>query len=138
MNGHKRKRQSNTKLLLPFYRSHEPFKTLLLLYSHDWDKLGLSMVFYVIKHSPEWIRPVVIANIIDIISRPQEHSLTQLWINGGILGIAIAQNIPTHYLHIMTLSAATRQMETNVRDLLTRQLQQLSILQATQHRSPTS
>ncbi|BAY48963.1 ABC transporter-related protein [Scytonema sp. HK-05] len=127
MNGPNHKRQSNTKLLLPFYRSHAPFKTLLLLYSHDWDKLALSMVFYVIKHSPEWIRPVVIANIIDIISRPQEHSLTQLWLNGAILAVSIVQNIPTHYLHIMSLSAATRQMETNVRDLLTRQLQQLSI-----------
>ena len=127
MKGPNHKRQSNTKLLLPFYRSHAPFKTLLLLYSHDWDKLALSMVFYVIKHSPEWIRPVVIANIIDIISRPQEHSLTQLWLNGAILAVSIIQNIPTHYLHIMSLSAATRQMETNVRDLLTRQLQQLSI-----------
>ncbi|MEI2583516.1 ABC transporter ATP-binding protein [Scytonema sp. PRP1] len=127
MKGPNHKRQSNTKLLLPFYRSHAPFKTLLLLYSHDWDKLALSMVFYVIKHSPEWIRPVVIANIIDIISRPQEHSLTQLWLNGAILAVSIVQNIPTHYLHIMSLSAATRQMETNVRDLLTRQLQQLSI-----------
>lgn len=127
MKGHNPKRQSNTKLLLPFYRSHAPFKTLLLLYSHDWDKLALSMVFYVIKHSPEWIRPVVIANIIDIISRPQEHSLTQLWLNGAVLAISIVQNIPTHYLHIMSLSAATRQMETNVRDLLTRQLQQLSM-----------
>ncbi|ARV61098.1 ABC transporter [Nostocales cyanobacterium HT-58-2] len=127
MNGLNQKQQSNTTRRLPFYRSHAPLRTLLLLYSHDWDKLALSMVFYVIKHSPEWIRPVVIANIIDIISRPQEHSLTQLWLNGAILGISIVQNIPTHYLHIMTLSAATRQMETNLRNSITQQLQELSI-----------
>jgi ATP-binding cassette, subfamily B, bacterial len=127
MNGHNHKRQQSNTTLLPFYRSHAPLRTLLLLYSHDWDKLALSMIFYVIKHSPEWIRPIVIANIIDIVSRPQEHSLKQLWLNGAVLAISIVQNIPTHYLHIMTMSAATRQMEANLRNLLTRQLQQLSI-----------
>ncbi|GAB1541353.1 ABC transporter ATP-binding protein [Scytonema sp. NUACC21] len=85
------------------------------------------MVYYVIKYSPDWIRPVVIANIIDIISRPQQHSLGQLWINGAILAISLVQNIPMQYLYIMTLSAVTRQMETRLRDALTRQLQQLSI-----------
>jgi ATP-binding cassette, subfamily B, bacterial len=55
-----------------FYRSNAAFKTLLLLYHHDWDKLALLMLFYVVKHSPEWIDPVV-ASIIDIISRPGQH-----------------------------------------------------------------
>jgi ATP-binding cassette subfamily B protein len=110
-----------------FYRSNAPFKTLLLLYRHDWDKLALSMVFYVIKHSPEWIRPVVVANIIDIISRPGQHKLTDLWLNGIVLAVAIVQNIPTHYWHIMAMSAATRQMEANLRLKLTYTLQQLSI-----------
>ncbi|MUG99033.1 ATP-binding cassette domain-containing protein [Scytonema sp. UIC 10036] len=115
------------RLPLSFYRSDAPFKTLLLLYRHDWRKLVLAMVYYIIKYSPEWIRPVVIANIIDIISRPQEHTLGQLWLNGAILAISLVQNIPMQYLYIMTLSAVTRNMETRLRDALTRQLQQLSI-----------
>jgi ATP-binding cassette subfamily B protein len=127
MNSVKHNQQSNPALPLPFYRSNAPLKTLLLLYSRDWHKIALSMLFYVIKHSPEWIQPIIVANIIDIISSPQEHSLTQLWLNGGILAIAIVQNIPTHYLHIITLSAATRQMETNLRYCLTQQLQMLTI-----------
>jgi ATP-binding cassette, subfamily B, bacterial len=110
-----------------FYRSNAPFKTLLLLYRHDWHKLALSMLFYVIKHSPEWIRPVIVANIIDIISRPKQHQLTDLWLNGIVLAVAIVQNIPTHYWHIMAMSAATRQMEANLRLELTSKLQQLSI-----------
>ncbi len=110
-----------------FYRSNAPFKTLLLLYRHDWHKLALSMLLYVIKHSPEWIRPVVVANIIDIISRPGQHKLTDLWLNGIVLVVAIVQNIPTHYWHTMTMSSATRQMEVNLRLGLTHMLQQLSI-----------
>lgn len=127
MNGLKSAQQSDETLLLSSYRSDAPFKTLLLLYRHDWHKLVLAMVYYVIKYSPEWIRPVVIANIIDIISRPQEHTLGQLWVNGAILALSLVQNIPMQYLYIMTLSAVTRQMETRLRDSLTRQLQQLSI-----------
>ncbi len=121
-------RKNNGKTLtLDFYRSQAPFKTLLLLYRHDWHKLLLSLLFYVIKHSPEWIRPVVFANIVDIISRPQQHELTELWLNGAVLAVSIVQNIPTHYWHIMAMSAATRQMEVNLRYSLTQQLQQLSI-----------
>ncbi|MBW4601622.1 MAG: ABC transporter ATP-binding protein/permease [Calothrix sp. FI2-JRJ7] len=116
-----------TRLNLNFYRSNAPFKTLLLLYRHDWHKLLLSLLFYVIKHSPEWIRPVVFANIVDIISRPQQHELTELWLNGAVLAVSIVQNIPTHYWHIMAMSAATRQMEVNLRYSLTQHLQQLSI-----------
>jgi ATP-binding cassette subfamily B protein len=100
---------------------------LLLLYRHDWGKLALSMVFYVIKNSPEWIRPVVIANIIDIISNPSQHSVSALWLNAGILAVSIVQNIPTHYWHIKAMSAATRQMEANLRLALAQRLQQLSI-----------
>jgi ATP-binding cassette, subfamily B, bacterial len=118
---------SSSGSLIHHYRSDSPFRTLLFLYRQDLDKLGLSLFWYVIKHSPEWIKPVVIANIIDIISKPDTKSLSQLWLNGAILAISIAQNIPTHYLHIWYMSVATRKMEANLRSLLTRHLQQLSI-----------
>lgn len=118
---------SSSGSLIHHYRSDSPLRTLLFLYRQDLDKLGLSLFWYVIKHSPEWIKPVVIANIIDIISKPGTKSLSELWLNGAILAISIAQNIPTHYLHIWYMSVATRKMEANLRSLLTRHLQQLSI-----------
>ena len=97
------------------------------LYRDDWPKLALSFGFYVIKHSPEWIRPLVIANVIDIVSRPGQHDLQEIWINGLILVGMIVQNLPTHYLHIRAMSAATRQMESNLRSAMTHRLQQLSM-----------
>lgn len=109
------------------YRSDRPFKTLLYLYQNDLRYIGLSMLFYLIKHSPEWIRPLIIANIIDIISSPSTHSLSQLWFNGAFLAFSILQNTPTHYLHIRFLSIATHSMEYNLRSAITRQLQYLSI-----------
>jgi ATP-binding cassette subfamily B protein len=114
-------------LLAGHYRSDAPFLTLLRLYRYDWPKLLVSFGFYVIKHSPEWVRPIIIANVIDIVSRPEQHNIQELWVNGGILVVMILQNLPTHYLHIRAISAATRQMEANLRLAMTQRFQQLSI-----------
>ena len=109
------------------YRSDAPIYTLFMLYRQDWQKLALSFVIFVIKHSPEWIRPLIIANIIDILTQSEQHNLSALWINGAILVVSIVQNLPGHYLHIWAMSAAIRQMELNLRSAITLRLQQLSI-----------
>lgn len=109
------------------YRSDRPFRTLLYLYRKDLSNIGLSMLFYVIKHSPEWIKPIVTANIIDIISHPSTRSLSELWLNGAIFVVSVLQNIPTHYWHIWYMSTANHNMECNLRLAITWQLQHLSI-----------
>ena len=108
-------------------RTERPLKTLLALYRRDWGKLGLSLLLYAIKHSPEWLRPILAANIIDIIAAPQSHALGELWWNGAVLAIATLQNIPTHYWHVRLLSDATHEMERQLRAQLAQKLQTLSI-----------
>jgi ATP-binding cassette subfamily B protein len=109
------------------YKGDRPFQTLLFLYRHEWGNIGLSFLFYLIKHSPEWIRPIVIAHVIDVISNPEAHSLSDLWIDAAILAFTVVQNLPTNYLHVRFMSAATRQMEYNLRSTIAQQLQQLSV-----------
>lgn len=109
------------------YRADRPFQTLLYLYRQDLGNIGLSMLFYVIKHSPEWIRPIVAANVINIISHPDKHSLSDLWLNAAVLAVSVLQNIPTQCLHIWFMSTATHNMECNLRLGITWQLQHLSI-----------
>ncbi|MEM9165296.1 MAG: ABC transporter ATP-binding protein, partial [Cyanobacteria bacterium P01_F01_bin.4] len=65
--------------------------------------------------------------MINIIAAPDQMSLRALWINGGVLAIAIAQNIPNQYLHIRFLSTASRNLEMNLRGAVVQRLQQLSI-----------
>ena len=112
---------------LRYYQSKHPLKTLFYLYKQDWRNLGLSLLLYLVKHSPEWLRPLVIANVIDIISSPSTRSIEELWINGGLLSLTIVQNIPTHYWHIRLMSVATRKMEWTLRNALAQRLQELSI-----------
>ncbi|MEO1005292.1 MAG: ABC transporter ATP-binding protein [Cyanobacteria bacterium J06638_38] len=118
---------NSSSLLFADYQSDRPFKTLIYLYRQDLSYIWRSMLVYVIKHSPEWLRPLIIANVIDIISQPAGHTLGELWLNGLLLAVSIVQNIPTHYLHIRYMSLATRKMEANLRLAIAQRLQELSI-----------
>lgn len=118
---------SSSQFLQSKYQSNRPFKTLINLYRHDFGHIGRSLFFYLLKNSPEWLRPLIIANIIDIISQPEQHSLREIWFNGAILAASIVQNIPTHYLHRKYMSFATRSMESQLRIAIAQQLQQLSL-----------
>lgn len=118
---------SSSQFLRAKYQSNRPFRTLIVLYSQDWGNIGRGMGFYFIKHSPEWLRPLIVANIIDIISQPEGHTLRELWLNGAVLAASILQNIPTHYLHRRYMSRATRSMESQLRMALSSTLQQLSL-----------
>lgn len=109
------------------YQSDRPFRTLINLYRQDRGNIGRSMFFFLIKNSPEWLRPLIVANIIDIISQPQRHSLNELWLNGAVLAVSIVQNVPTHYLHRRYMSSATRSMESRLRIAIAQKLQQLSL-----------
>lgn len=103
------------------------FKTLYILYKGQFHNIALSFFFFLIKHSPVWIIPIITANMIDIASNPERHSLQELWINLAVVAFVIIQNIPSQLLHISFLSKASRHVEAGLRSTLVRKLQHLSI-----------
>lgn len=104
-----------------------PFLFLASVYKGQRINLFISFFFFLIKHSPVWIIPIITANMINIASNPTESELSGLWINLLIISIIIAQNIPAQYMHIRFLSKASRQVEAGLRSTLMRKLQHLSI-----------
>jgi ATP-binding cassette subfamily B protein len=104
-----------------------PLRTLRLLYRGHYSKLLLSVLFFIIKHSPIWVIPIVLANMINIASDPSSHSLKEMWINLIVLFVFVIQNIPNQVLHINFTSRATRQVEASLRSTLVRKLQHLSV-----------
>lgn len=104
-----------------------PFLFLATVYKGQRLHLFISFFFFLIKHSPVWIIPIITANMINIASDPSENSLSGIWINLFIISVIIAQNIPAQYLHISFLSKASRQVEAGLRSTLMRKLQHLSI-----------
>ena len=109
------------------FRHTNPLRTLFHLYKGNKHKLLLATIFFVIKHSPVWVLPIVTANIINIVSRPDRYNIHEAWVNIFVMLVMIIQNIPTHTLYTRFLSQAVRNVESMLRSALIRRLQQLSI-----------
>ncbi|MFC5531235.1 ABC transporter transmembrane domain-containing protein [Cohnella yongneupensis] len=104
-----------------------PSRLLFQLYRQHWNKLLLSIFFFLFKHSPVYVLPIVTANLINLASKPDQYSTRSLWINIIVLIVVIAQNIPTQVLHISYMSKAIRFVEAGLRSTLVRKLQRLSM-----------
>lgn len=105
----------------------KPFKLLTRLYRDHVGKVAMSALYYTIKASPIWVLSIVTANIINIVSYPERHSMREFWINLAVIVVVIIQNIPTHTLHISYISKAVRHVEAGLRSTLVRKMQQLSL-----------
>ncbi|MEE1332911.1 MAG: hypothetical protein UIG41_09655, partial [Gemmiger formicilis] len=66
---------------------------LLELYRGHWGQLFWAAFWFTVKHSPAWVTPIVIANIINIVTDPEHHNLTQFWLNLIVGSVFIAQNV---------------------------------------------
>lgn len=108
------------------FHTSDPLKTLYHLYKGNYHRLVLSTIFYIIKHSPAWILPIVSANIINIVSNPAKHNLHEIWVNIAIILIMVIQNIYTNSLFVRYHSEAIRSVESRLRGSLIRKIQQLS------------
>ncbi|MBN1516798.1 ABC transporter ATP-binding protein [Candidatus Sumerlaeota bacterium] len=109
-----------------FLRQH-PIKTLWILFAEDRRGIFWAAVFFLIKHSPVWILPVISRNIVNFAAYPSERTISYLWINMALVVFLVLQNIPFHNVHIHFGMRAVRNMEARLRSALIRQMQQLSI-----------
>jgi len=105
----------------------KPLRLLFLLYRNHWSKLALSVLFFLVKHSPVYVLPIVTANLINMAANPSKYAMATLWWNIGVLAVVIAQNIPMQVLHISYMSKAVRFVEAGLRSTLVRKLQRLSM-----------
>ncbi|WP_195572526.1 ABC transporter ATP-binding protein [Paenibacillus sp. 1001270B_150601_E10] len=105
----------------------KPLRLLSRLYREHMKEIGLSAFFYAIKASPVWILPLVTANIINIVTYPDQYGMRDFWINLVVILLVIMQNILTHTLHVSYISKAVRHVEAGLRSTLVRKLQKLSL-----------
>lgn len=116
------------KLLETFKRNqNNSLKTLIGIYKGHYMELFLSIVFFVIKHSPVWFLPIVTSNIINIATNPDANAGRKIFLNVTFMVIMIAQNILTNYFHTLFYARSIRNVERDLRSALVRKLQQLSI-----------
>ncbi|MFF2483226.1 ABC transporter ATP-binding protein [Paenibacillus sp. NPDC058071] len=108
-------------------KPEKPLRLLMGLYRDHWGKVLMSAIYYMLKAAPVFVLPIVTANIINIISYPDKHSMSEFWINLVVVVAVIAQNILTHTLHVSYISKAVRHVEAGLRSTLVRKLQKLSL-----------
>ena len=82
---------------------------------------------FFIKHSPVWMSPIILANIINLATEGGENVTGKIAVNTAVLIFLILLNFPLNYFYTKLRSVATRQVEAGLRGALVRKLQLLSI-----------
>lgn len=111
------------------YRKHKGnnIRILSAMYKKNYYKFGLSGFFYLIKHSPAWLMPIVIANIVNTVIANDSERMPFIWMNAAVVIFLVILNVPMNYLHIHFSSSAIRNVEAGLRSAIIRKLQLLSI-----------
>ncbi|MBE5964881.1 MAG: ABC transporter ATP-binding protein [Lachnospiraceae bacterium] len=105
----------------------QALKTLVAIYKGNYYKFFLSVVFFVIKHSPAWVLPIVTANIINAVVKHDAKCMEIIMINALVMVFLVVLNVPMNYLHVKYKSLAVREVESGLRGALVSKLQHLSI-----------
>jgi ATP-binding cassette subfamily B protein len=109
------------------YRSNRPIRTLIALLDRSPFFYVGTLLVLIIKHSPLWVIPFLIAGVIDALADPASYPVSQMALSFGAVLVLIVQNIPTHTLFVSLISGAVRDLERTLRSALVTRLQHLSI-----------
>ena len=119
--------EENLFALIYSQNKGKPIKILLKLYKGNYGRFALAIFFFVLKHSPVWVLPIITSDIINIATSPGQHSQIEIYRDLLIMMILIIANFPLNYMFTRCQSKAIRQVESKLRSAMVRKLQQLSI-----------
>jgi ATP-binding cassette subfamily B protein len=103
------------------------FKAVCKLFRPYRGQLLLAQLFFIIKHSPVWVLPILTADLINVIASPDRSSPHRIWVNASVMFVFILQNIPTNLIYARLISKMVRSIESDLRQQLVRRIQQLSM-----------
>lgn len=102
-----------------------PFRSLIALHAPYRGRVLAALCVFPLKDSPQWLMPVITAQVIDIVVAGGPAHALLLW--SAIAVVALAQNYPTHVLYTRLYLGAVRHIGADLRNALTARLQVLSI-----------
>ena len=71
-----------------------PIRTLLRFYKGQYHLLIFAAVCYIIKKSPQWMIPIITANLINLVVQQPENLVRSIVLNAGLLAVLLLLNIP--------------------------------------------
>lgn len=106
---------------------NRPLMILLGLYKDKYFNFVLSAIFYIIKHSPAWVLPIVTANIINCVTEGGDDVKRIIIYNAVVLSFLIVLNVPMNYLHVHFRSRPVRNVAAGLRSTLVHKIQTMTI-----------
>ena len=119
----------DTSVYFQSYEKHKgkPLMILIGLYKGMYSNFFWSTFFYIIKHSPVWVLPIVTANIINSVTNADPNVYRIVALDAVLMVILLILNVPMNQLHIHFRSRAVRKVEAGLRSALVHKIQVLSI-----------
>ena len=111
------------------YQKHgkHSVRVLLEFYRGQYHKFLLSTLFFLLKHSPALLSPLLIANVVNGVIEGGEAGSRAIFINVGIWLGLLSIHLPANWIHNQLKSRVIRNTEAGLRAALVRNLQELSI-----------
>ncbi len=104
-----------------------PLRILVGFYKGRYLNFFLSTLFYIIKHSPVWVLPIITANIINGVTDGRDDIASVIIINALVMVFLLILNVPMNYLHVHFRSSAVRDVAAGLRKTLVYRIQTLTI-----------
>ncbi|MBR1642622.1 MAG: ABC transporter ATP-binding protein [Butyrivibrio sp.] len=119
----------DTKVYFESYEKHKgnPLMILVGLYKGMYSNFFWSTFFYIIKHSPVWVLPIVTAGIINSVTRADPNVYRVIALDAALMVFLLILNVPMNQLHIHFRSKAVRKVEAGLRSALVHKIQVMSI-----------
>ncbi|RKM62344.1 ABC transporter ATP-binding protein [Butyrivibrio sp. CB08] len=119
----------DTKVYFESFEKHRgnPLKILIGFYKGLYMNFFWSTVFYIIKHSPVWVLPIITANIINNVTSHNPDIYRIIAFDSVLMVFLLILNVPMNHLHIHFRSRAVRKVEAGLRSALVHKIQVLSI-----------
>ena len=111
------------------YQKHgkHSVRVLLEFYRGQYHKFLLSTLFFLLKHSPALLSPLLIANVVNGVIEGGEAGSRAIFINVGIWLGLLSIHLPANWIHNQLKSRVIRNTEAGLRAALVRKLQERSI-----------
>lgn len=118
--------KNSTEDILKSFDKSKAWKIFRALYKGYERELIYSLFFYILKHSPLWIAPIVIANIVDLMIGSKEEFIHGFIVNGIVLVGVLIVHIPLTNRYMYYQSKLIRESEATLRLAISSQIQKLS------------
>ncbi len=112
---------------IPGFDSRRPIRTIYRVSGTTPFRLGLIIVFFLLKHSPVWVMPLAVGGMFAALEHRTADSAFWLILWAALLIGLLIQNVPSNLIYYQLMSRRVRVLEQRLRSALVHRLQHLAI-----------